>query len=294
MHFAPEKPELGLPVLVAEQLKQLIYSGELKPGVRLNEEALTLRMGTSRSPVRQAIRLLTGLGLVKAVLNRGVFMQQLSVRGMLGFYDLRALVSGLAVERATHHIAESHKVRFKGLLDGMDQACEAEKPYFYHELNLQFHGLVLQLANNQQAQAAYDDYFKEMQLFGRECLYAPDNMRQSNAEHPTLCEAVVKGSKAKAKTTAERHVLKGRDRLLSNIDVLKGFERAMIGLVKLKPEMFWLAILVATAVNNLGGVIRRGMGRGIHHARMGGVMPTRAYAPWRLRVPVFPLTKVHP
>jgi DNA-binding GntR family transcriptional regulator len=43
-------------------------------------------------------------------------------------------------------------------------------------------------------------------------------MRQSNAEHRTLYEAIVKGSKAKAKTTAERHVLKGRERLLSNLD----------------------------------------------------------------------------
>ncbi len=52
MNAAPEKPEQGLPVFVAEQLKQLIYSGELKPGERLNEAALALRMGTSRGPVR--------------------------------------------------------------------------------------------------------------------------------------------------------------------------------------------------------------------------------------------------
>jgi DNA-binding GntR family transcriptional regulator len=43
-------------------------------------------------------------------------------------------------------------------------------------------------------------------------------MRQSNAEHRTLYEAIAKGSRAKAKSTAERHVLKGRERLLSNID----------------------------------------------------------------------------
>lgn len=218
MNPAPEKPEQGLPVFVAEELKKLIYSGELKPGERLNEAALALRMGTSRGPVREAIRMLTGLGLVTAVLNRGVFVRQMSVREMLELYDLRALVFGFAAERATDHVAESHKAQFEHLLEAMDMACETENANLYYELNLKFHALVLLLANNQRAQAAYDDIIKEMHLFRREYFNAPGNMRQSNAEHRILYEAIVKGSKAKAKSTAERHVLKGRERLLSNID----------------------------------------------------------------------------
>jgi DNA-binding GntR family transcriptional regulator len=123
-------------------------------------------MGTSRGPVPEAIRMLTGLGLVTAVLNRGVFVRQMSVREMLELYDLRA-------------------------------------------------------------QAAYDDIIKEMHLFRREYFNAPGNMRQSNAEHRTLYEAIVKGSKAKAKakSTAVRHVLKGRERLLSNIDNARPMSR---------------------------------------------------------------------
>lgn len=217
MNAPTEKPEQGWPAFVADQLKQLIYSGELKPGERLNEAALALRMGTSRGPVREAIRMLTGLGLVKAVLNRGVFVRQMSVREMLELYDLRALVFGFAAERATDHVAESHKVQFEELLDAMDLACETENANLYYELNLKFHALVLLLANNQRAQAAYDDIIKEMHLFRREYFNAPGNMRQSNAEHRTLYEAIVKGAKGKAKATAERHVLKGRERLLSNI-----------------------------------------------------------------------------
>jgi len=218
MTASPEKPEQGLPVFVAEQLKQLIDSGELKPGERLNEAALALRMGTSRGPVREAIRMLTGLGLVKAVLNRGVFVRQISVREMLELYDLRALVFGFAAERAADHLAESHKVQFEQLLGDMDAACENENANLYYALNLKFHALVLQLSNNQRAQAAYDDYVQEMHLFRRTYFNAPGNMRQSNAEHRALYEAIAKGAKAKAKSTAERHVLKGRERLLSNID----------------------------------------------------------------------------
>ena len=91
-----DKPEQNLPLWVADQLKQWIYTGELAPGARLNEAALALRMGTSRGPVREAIRILTGQGLVTAVVNRGVFVRQFSLREMLETYELRALVSALA------------------------------------------------------------------------------------------------------------------------------------------------------------------------------------------------------
>ena len=74
MNAAPEKPEQGLPVFVAEQLKQLIYSGELKPGERLNEAALALRMGTSRGPIREAFRLLESDGLLALHTNRGAMV----------------------------------------------------------------------------------------------------------------------------------------------------------------------------------------------------------------------------
>jgi DNA-binding GntR family transcriptional regulator len=105
-----EKPEQGLPIFVADELKQLIYTGVFKPGERLNEAALALRMGTSRGPIREAIRMLTGLGIVKAVVNRGVFVRQISVREMLEIYELRALVFGFAAERATEHVNEDSKV----------------------------------------------------------------------------------------------------------------------------------------------------------------------------------------
>jgi DNA-binding GntR family transcriptional regulator len=213
-----EKPEQGLALFISEELKHWIYTGALKPGERLNEAALAVRMGTSRGPIREAIRLLTGLGLVKAVANRGVFVRQISVREMLEIYELRALVFGFAAERATEQINEQHKAKFEQLLDQMDQACEAEDGGSYYDLNLEFHALVLVLSNNQRAHETYDDFIKELHLYRRTYFNSPGNMRRSNAEHRAIYEAIQKGAKAKAKATAEKHVLSGRQRLLSSID----------------------------------------------------------------------------
>jgi DNA-binding GntR family transcriptional regulator len=208
----------GLSRSIAEQLKQLIYAGEFKAGDRLNEAALALRMGTSRGPIREAIRILTGTGLVTPVVNRGVFVRQVSVREMLEIYELRALVFGFAAARAAENVTEAHSARFEALLEGMEAAAQAGDSNRYYELNVQFHGLVLELANHQRAHQLYDSYVKELHLYRRQNFNAPGNMKRSNVEHRRLYEAIAKGNAAKAKQYAEEHIQAGRQRLLALAD----------------------------------------------------------------------------
>lgn len=213
-------PERGRPAAIAEQLKQLIYAGEFKPGDRLNEAALALRMGTSRGPIREAIRILAGTGLVTAVMNRGVFVRQVSVREMLEIYELRALVFGFAAERAAEHVTDVERARFEALLDGMDAACQRGDNDRYYNLNLEFHHLILELSHSQRAQRQYEDYVKELHLFRRQNFNRPGNMRTSNIEHRRIYEAISRGQPAKAKQQAQLHIDAGRHRLLKTIDDL--------------------------------------------------------------------------
>ncbi|MES3004304.1 MAG: FCD domain-containing protein [Pseudomonadota bacterium] len=208
----------GLPRTIAEQLKQLIYAGEFRAGDRLNEAALATRMGTSRGPIREAIRILAGSGLVTAVMNRGVFVRQLSMREMLEIYDLRAVVFGFAAERAAEHVTEADCAKFDALLDGMDNASQAADSGLYYDLNLQFHELILQLANSRRAHQLYDGYVKELHLFRRQNFNTPGNMRRSNVEHRKIYEAIAKGANAKARQVAEEHIKAGRQRLLASAE----------------------------------------------------------------------------
>ncbi|VCU68845.1 HTH-type transcriptional repressor CsiR [Pigmentiphaga humi] len=203
---------------VAEELKRLIYSGEFQPGERLNEAALAIRMGTSRGPIREAMKVLAGLGLVTPVPNKGVFVRQLSVREMIEVYELRALVFGYAAERACEHFSPEAGARFERLLAGMDEACEASDGTRYYELNLAYHELILDLCGNRRARQAYDDYVKELHLFRRRYFNVRSNMRKSNVEHRKIYEAIASGSAAKARAAAERHVLDGRSRLLATLE----------------------------------------------------------------------------
>lgn len=216
---APKRPsEQHLAPRIASALKDLIYRGEFAPGERLNEAALALRMGTSRGPIREALRALAGWGLVTPVPNRGVFVRSLSVREMLEVYELRALVFGFAAERAAERAGAADQRALETLLDAMDEASAAEDSTRYYELNLEFHARVLALSGNQRAARTYDDYVKELHWFRRRYFDGPGNMRRSNEQHRQIVDAIAKGAPARARAAAERHVLEGRQRLMATLD----------------------------------------------------------------------------
>lgn len=210
--------EQGRPAAIAEQIRQLIHAGEFRPGDRLNEAALALRMGTSRGPIREAIRILAGTGIVTAVINRGVFVREVSIREVLELCELRALVFGFAAERAAEHVTDRDRVRFESLLDQMDAACRAGENDRYANLDLEFHRLIMALSHSQRAQRQYQDYVNELHLFRRQHFGRPGDMRTSNLEHRRLYEAISSGGGAKARQRAERHIDAGRHRLLKMVD----------------------------------------------------------------------------
>ena len=209
----------GLSHGIAEQLQQLVYSGDIAPGERLNEAALALRMGTSRGPIREAIRVLAGIGLVLAVPNRGVFVREISVREMAEIYELRALLFGFAAQQACDTLDAPQRAEGEQLLDGMDAACVAGDGQRYYVLNLRFHALLVAQWPNQRAQQAYEDHAKELHLYRRRYFNATINMRRSNNEHRRIFEAIASGAKERANKLAQAHVLQGRQRLLSTLEL---------------------------------------------------------------------------
>jgi DNA-binding GntR family transcriptional regulator len=100
----------------------------------------------------------------------------------------------------------------------MEQAAQAGDSNRYYEQNVQFHALILELANHQRAHQLYDSYVKELHLYRRQNFNAPGNMRRSNVEHRKIYEALSKGNAAKAKQHAEEHIQAGRQRLLALAD----------------------------------------------------------------------------
>jgi DNA-binding GntR family transcriptional regulator len=214
---ARARPPQPLAASIAERLRQLIDEGGIKPGDRLNEATLATQMGTSRGPIREAIRMLTGMGLVTPVANRGVFVRQVSVPEMLELFELRALLFGFACERATEFMTAARLKTLNALVAQMETAAKAGKGAAYYELNLRFHATVLEFSNNRRAAQAYDDCVKELHLFRRPAFGYAAKMARSNAEHRAIIESMASGKGTEARKKGEQHVLSGRQRLLESL-----------------------------------------------------------------------------
>lgn len=211
--------EQALPARIAEELKQLIYSGDLKPGERLNEAALAIRMGTSRGPIREAIRIITGFGLVIPVANKGVYVREISVREMVEISDLRALVFGFAAGLTAEARTTRDCHAFETQIHDMDDAANNADSNRYYQLNLEFHQRIVQLCGSSRTQSLYNEFVRDLHLFRRQNFNNPNNMAKSNFEHRRICEAIVAGNKAEATKFAEEHIHAGCQRMLRMAEI---------------------------------------------------------------------------
>jgi DNA-binding GntR family transcriptional regulator len=206
----------SLASLVAQEIEQLILSGEIAPGERLNEQALAARLGVSRGPVREAVRGLERSGLIVAVVNQGSYVRQISVEEALDVFDVRVALTGHAAERAAERATPALLAPMEDLLAGLTRAEQDEDPGAYYPLNLQFHAALFQVAGNARATRIYSDLGKELHLFRRRVLLQPENMRQSNAEHAAILQALRAGDRAAARAAGEAHIRGGRQRFAAS------------------------------------------------------------------------------
>jgi DNA-binding GntR family transcriptional regulator len=207
----------SLTTLVQDELERLILSGEIKAGERLNENALALRLGVSRGPVREAARGLEKAGLVRVVVNRGAFVRQISIEEAAELYDLRAALFGMACHRVAENCAQEQLDALGELVSRMERAQRRRDATAYYPLNLEFHQALLRFAGSARLEAMYAGLVKEAHLFRRHALSRAPNMRASNAEHRALLAAITGSRPAEARRLGEQHVLAGKRRFLASI-----------------------------------------------------------------------------
>src|ERR1019366_4409974 len=101
----------SLPALVHAEIEQLILQGELAIGQHVNESELATRFGTSRGPIREALRALEESGLVHSLKNRGVFVREISIAEADEIYDVREALDQLIGQRVRgfQHRAQSSR-----------------------------------------------------------------------------------------------------------------------------------------------------------------------------------------
>jgi DNA-binding GntR family transcriptional regulator len=206
--------------VVRHEIETLILSGELPAGSRVNENAVALRLGVSRGPVREGCRALVELGLLDLIPNRGVFVRRMDRHDVEEVYDLRAGLTGLAGSLVTARVTDAEIDRLRALVAGMDESAAAGDFRSFYPVNLEFHDVILQLTGNSRLIKSYRALIKEFQLFRTHGLVQPNALRESNEEHHAILDAFERRDSAAAYDTSFRHVQHGKQRMFAAFDKL--------------------------------------------------------------------------
>jgi DNA-binding GntR family transcriptional regulator len=201
--------------IIEREIERLITAGEFASGQRLNENALAARLGVSRGPVREAVRALERAGLLRSVVNRGVFVRETSEPELLEVYELRAVLTGFACARAAANASASDVAALRRVLAAMEAARARGDEEGYFATNVEFHEALLRLAASPRLSEIYADLVRTARLFRQRSLETAGAMAESNDEHRRIVAAIAAQDGRAARREGEAHVLAGKRRFLA-------------------------------------------------------------------------------
>jgi DNA-binding GntR family transcriptional regulator len=179
-----------LPSAVAEALRALIIEGTLAPGARLNERALCDRLRVSRTPLREAFRVLASEGLIELTPNRGAQVVALSEQDVQDAFELMGALEALAGELACARITADETAQIKALTFQM-LACRARRDLpAYYRLNRQIHDRINVAARNRALAEAYAKQNLRIQNLRFRSNFDEEKWAKAARQHEAMVEAL--------------------------------------------------------------------------------------------------------
>jgi phosphonate utilization transcriptional regulator len=209
----------SLPALVQVEIEQMILRGDLAVGGHINESELAARFGTSRGPVREALRALEESRLVRSEKNRGVFVREISIAEADEIYDVREALDQLIGERVAQRATEEQLRSLEAVVANMAQVAARQDLESYYALNLKFHDMLLEYAGNSRLTESYRPLTKALLLFRLRGLQDGGGFAVSNTEHGAVVEALAARDGARAGRLLRRHAAMSRARMHKAADV---------------------------------------------------------------------------
>jgi DNA-binding GntR family transcriptional regulator len=184
---------------VAELLRQRIFSRELAPGSWIDELKLAEEYGISRTPLREALKVLATEGLVTMKVRRGAYVTEVSERDLADVYHLLALLESDAAGVVATQATPSQLKELQGLHEELEKAAGNRERFF--EINEAFHMRLLEIANNRWRDQMVADLRKVMKLNRHNSLLKSGRIEESLAEHRAIMQALTARD---AEATAQR------------------------------------------------------------------------------------------
>jgi len=198
---------------VAETLREQIFAGQLAPGCFLDEVALCERLEISRTPLREALKVLTAEGLLRHEPRRGCFVNEVTEQDLDEIFPVIALLEGRCAFEAARNASDTDIAALDALHERLQQHAQAKRINDYYATNYAIHEAIITLANNRWLAQAIADLRKILKLARQQQLHAPGRLAQSLSEHLAVYAALRARDCEGADAAMRTHLTRQREAL---------------------------------------------------------------------------------
>lgn len=197
---------LPLSIQVTKKIEDDIVFGNLPPGTKLDEQELCDRYNVSRTPVREALKLLAADGLVEIRPRRGAIVPKIEPLVLCEMFEVMAELEGMCGRLAARRIQAQEKENLIKLHHNCKQYVLAEDSESYYEENKNFHFAIYHASHNSFLIEQASSLHKRLHPYRRLQLRVHNRMPQSYAEHEALLQAILDGDDILAEQLLKAHV----------------------------------------------------------------------------------------
>jgi DNA-binding GntR family transcriptional regulator len=187
---APSLARPALAVELTELLRRMILEGELTAGEKVPERALTQRFGVSRTPLREAVKVLAAEGLVELVPNRGALVARQTMAELAELFPIIAALEGVAGELAAPRASEEELAEVADLTRGLRAAFEARDRPGYFRINQAIHATILAAARNRTLARQHEVIARRLYRARYQANLTPERWLEATREHEAIRAAL--------------------------------------------------------------------------------------------------------
>jgi len=195
---------------VASKLRERIFSGDLAPGSFIDEPALCADLAISRTPLREALKVLTAEGLLRHEPRRGCFVNQITEQDLDQIFPVIALLEGRCAFEAANNATDADLAALEQLHERLQRNAKAKRITEYFDTNFAIHEAIILLANNPWLSQVIGDLRKLVKLARLQQLHAPGRLEQSLSEHLAVYAALKAHDAEGAEAAMRTHITRQR------------------------------------------------------------------------------------
>lgn len=197
---------LPLRDIVFHKLREAILQGQLKPGERLMELQLASKLGVSRTPIREAIRMLENEGLAIMVPRKGAQVAGMTEKDMEDVMEIREVLDELAAQTACDKITTRQLAELANTMKNFEAAICQGDLNMIAEYDVQFHDIIYEATDNAKLVAVLNNLREQIYRYRIEYLKDENNYPALIHEHQEIFSALKERDKESVKDIMRKHI----------------------------------------------------------------------------------------